>query len=91
MNWIHIEIDGIKRPYIYDDVCNLSSQVFRSWASEAKGSQKLSSRLRSSKESRGSEAEKLMFSGSEHSESDHSDSDHAGSERAGSERWNTDR
>jgi hypothetical protein len=73
------------------DVYNPSSHVLRSWASEAQKSQKLSSRLRSSNESRGSEAEKLMFSGSEHSESDHSDSDHAGSERAGSERWNADR
>jgi hypothetical protein len=36
--------------------------------SEAQSSQKLSSRLRSSRESRGSEAEKLMFSGSEQSE-----------------------
>ena len=50
-----------------------------------KRSQKLSSMLRSSKESKGSEAEKLVFSGSEHSESDHSGSDHAGSEHAGSE------
>ena len=41
-------------------------QVLRS--SEAQKSQKLSSRLRSSNESRGSEAEKLMFSGSEQSE-----------------------